>query len=101
MRCSIESAWFQRLKLEYNKPLSRVPFNLNLRRYNTGMLPMQRRRFKAAVEVDSQPSSGGGAAPPRLANGQGCSTLRRKCPCRLVKRVGKVRLVIWARLSGI
>ena len=31
---SVESAWFQRLKLTYNEPLSKFAFNLNLRPYN-------------------------------------------------------------------
>ena len=30
---SVESAWFPRLKHEYDGPLSNVAFNLNLRRY--------------------------------------------------------------------
>ena len=34
----IESAWFQRLKLEYDKPLSTFAFNLSLRRYNMAPL---------------------------------------------------------------
>ena len=31
---SIESAWFQRLKLKCDEPLSNFAFNFNLRRYN-------------------------------------------------------------------
>jgi len=31
---AISSAWFQRLKLDYDKPLSNLAFNFNLRRYN-------------------------------------------------------------------
>ena len=30
---SVESAWFQRLKLKYGKTLSNLAFNPNLRRY--------------------------------------------------------------------
>jgi len=33
---SVESAWFQRLKLEYDELLSNLAFNLNLRRYTSG-----------------------------------------------------------------
>jgi hypothetical protein len=29
----VESAWFQRMKLKYDKPLSNHAFNFNLRRY--------------------------------------------------------------------
>jgi hypothetical protein len=31
---SIEIAWFQRLKLKYDKPLSNLAFDFNLRRYS-------------------------------------------------------------------
>ena len=37
---TVESAWSQRLKVEYNEPLSSFAFNVNLRRYTAAMLAL-------------------------------------------------------------
>jgi hypothetical protein len=34
VKTRVESAWFQRLRLKCDKPLSNVAFNFNLRRYS-------------------------------------------------------------------
>ena len=53
---SIASAWFQRLELKYDKPVSNFAFNFNLRRYTVddarGARGVDAQRPGAAVLVD-------------------------------------------------
>ena len=47
---SIESAWFQCLKLKYDKPLSNLAFNVHMRRYSKEWEYACRRGFRCAFD---------------------------------------------------
>jgi len=63
---SVESAWFQRLKLKHDRPLSGFGFNFNFRRYTMAAPPL---RWRSVEEVEAE-----GAAS--LAEEDSAGTLR-------------------------
>jgi len=63
VRPRVDRAWFQRLKLDYDEPLSNFAFNFNLRRYHKYVkklvksIEVRRCRLPVSIPVLKAPTS--------------------------------------------